>query len=492
VTRTAVSAVPWAGLPSPKLDGKMPEETKSFDLLVIGGGPAGIVGATTAAAFGKTVALVDNHPELGGAGANTGTVPSKTLRETALALSGMKSRDLYGVDLSLRREATVSDFLHHERNVKDGLNHFLSQRLAACHSIVYRGSAEFKDPHTIRVKLGYIAGSAEILLKAEHILIATGSSPVHPPGFPFGSREVYDSDTILDIDRLPGTMAIIGCGAIGSEYACTFAALGTNVHLIDGRDTLLPFLDGELSRALLASMEGNGILFHWNEQVSRYDPHPSGGLALKLHSGGTLHVDAVLIATGRKSNVDGLNLDAAGIVTGEHGVISVDDYYRTNVPHILAAGDVIGFPALASTGMEQARRAVRHAFNGKLSSHASRLLPTGVYTIPEVSMAGETEESLKHAGVDYVAGRASYGACARGRIIGDSNGFLKLLFRRADMKLLGVHVIGEQATELVHVGLIALLAEASVAVFDEVCFNIPTLSELYKVAALNALSTMHP
>ena len=274
---------------------------------------------------------------------------------------------------------------------------------------------------------------------------------------------------------------------IGSEYACTFAALGTKVHLIDGRDVLLPFLDAEVSRALTAAMERNGIVFHWKQQVRSYTPEAAGGVALNLLSGETFSVDAVLIAAGRKSNIERLNLAAAGLAAGEHGMISVDDYYRTNVPHICAAGDVIGFPALASTSMEQARRAMRHAFSADFSGHASRLLPTGVYTIPEVSMVGETEESLRRAGVDYVIGRGSYGACARGRIIGDSDGFLKLIFRRLDMKLLGVHAIGEQATELVHVGLIALLAGSSVSVFEEACFNIPTLGALYKTAALDAI-----
>jgi NAD(P) transhydrogenase len=465
----------------------MPEEPRAFDLIVIGGGPAGIVGATTAAAFGKKVAVVDNHPELGGAGANTGTVPSKTLRETALAFSGMKSRNLYGVDLSLRREATVADFLRHERNVKTGLNDVLSQRMEACHAVVCYGTAEFVDPHTIRVSPKNGENSRELVLQGQFILIATGSAPVHPPGFPFDSNEIYDSDTILNLDLLPKVMAVIGCGAIGSEYACTFAALGTKVHMIDGRDVLLPFLDSEVTRALTAAMERNGIVFHWKEQVVSHNPLPSGGVSLQLRSGGTLNVDAVLVAAGRQSNIEVLNLAAAGVAAGEHGVIPVDEHYRTNVPHICAAGDVIGFPALASTSMEQARRAVRHAFGKNFSDHASRMLPTGVYTIPEVSMVGETEESLRQAGIDYVIGRGSYGASARGRIIGDSDGFLKLIFRRFDMKLLGVHAIGEQATELVHVGLIAMLAGSSAGLFDEACFNIPTLGALYKTAALDAI-----
>jgi NAD(P) transhydrogenase len=286
---------------------------------------------------------------------------------------------------------------------------------------------------------------------------------------------------------LPETMAIVGGGTIGSEYACTFSALGAKVQLIDGRDSLLSFLDAELSRALTAAMERNGIVFHWNAHVRSYTPDPSGKVSLNLLSGETLTVDAVLIAAGRRSNIELLNLAAAGAAAGEHGVIPVDEFYRTNIAHIYAAGDVVGFPAFASTSMEQARRAVRHAFNPDFPCHPSRLLPTGVYTIPEVSMVGDTEESLRHAGVAYSVGRAAYAASARGRIIGDPDGVLKLIFHTPDMKLLGVHAIGEQATELVHVGLIAMLAGLSATVFEEACFNIPTLGSLYKIAAMDAM-----
>jgi NAD(P) transhydrogenase len=283
-------------------------------------------------------------------------------------------------------------------------------------------------------------------------------------------------------------MAVVGAGVIGCEYACTFAALGTEVHIVDGRNALLPFLDTEISHALTGAMERNGIAFHWKEEVRACGPGTPDGVALSLSSGQTLNVNAVLVAAGRKSPVEALNLGAAGLAAGERGAIAVDDFYRTSVPHIFAAGDVIGFPALASTSMEQARRAVRHAFGMDLSTHASGHLPTGVYTIPEVSMAGETEESLMRAGIAHVVGRAPYFSTARGRIIGDSGGFLKLLFRRGDLRLLGVHAIGEQATELVHVGLMALLTESGAGLFDEACFNIPTLGMLYKVAALDAMT----
>jgi len=468
----------------------MSGNTKAYDLIVIGGGPAGVNAATTATECGKKVALVNRDSELGGAGINTGTVPSKTLRETALALSGLKSRNLYGVDLSLRREVTVADFLRHEQKVKSGFNLMLSERLKFQKADTYLGTATFVDAHTIRVETSgagqQAGGSEKIVLQGESILIATGSSPVRPALFPFGKGEVYDSDTILQLDRIPKKMAMIGAGVIGSEYGCTFAALGAEVHIIDGRDVLLPFLDAEVSRALVAALEQNGIVFHWKEKVGECKIGESGEVVLGLASGASLTVDALLVAAGRQSNTGKLNLSAAGVTTGERGLIPVDENYRTNVPHIYAAGDVIGFPALASTSMEQGRRAVCHAF-GLKAANLSPILPLGVYTVPEVSMVGETEESLKKKAVDYVVGRAKYEHNARGQIIGDIHGFIKLLYRRGDMKLLGVHVMGEQATELVHVGLMAMLTERSADIFVEACFNVPTLGMLYKAATLDAM-----
>jgi NAD(P) transhydrogenase len=467
----------------------MSNPTKKYDLIVIGGGPAGFTAASVAAAAHKSVALIDSHRELGGAGINTGTVPSKTLRETALALSGIRSRSLYGVDLSLRREVTVADFLGHEQHVKAGFNAMLSERLQSRKADVYFGNAVFTDPHTVQVALHAEDGQAEggeVLLQADHILIATGSSPVRPTLFPFGDTEVYDSDTILKLDRIPKTLAVIGAGVIGSEYGCTFAALGAKVHIIDGRDVLLPFLDDEISKALAAALERSGIAFHWKEKVEACAAEASKEVTLKLSSGATLTVDAVLVAAGRQSNTGALNLPVAGVTTGQRGVITVDKNYQTNVAHIYAAGDVVGFPALASTSIAQARCAVGHAL-GLESVTPSPLLPNGIYTIPEVSMVGETEESLQKKGVDYVVGRAKYSENARGQIIGDVDGFLKLLFDRREMKLLGVHVLGELATEVVHIGLIAMMAGGGAHLFIEACFNIPTLGALYKSAALDAV-----
>jgi len=468
----------------------MSTNTRTFDLIILGGGPAGLSAATAASVLHKSVALINCHRDLGGAGINTGTVPSKTLRETALALSGLRSRKLYGVDLSIRRTVTISDFLGHEQNVRTTFNSALLDRMASEKTEVFYGTGSFVDPHTISVTpLPGTSTSENVLLRGENILIATGSSPVQPELFPFGKGEIYDSDSILKLDRIPKRMASIGAGVIGSEYGSTFAALGAEVHIVDGRDKLLPFLDAEVSQALVTAMEHAGITFHWNEKVEKCDILPSGEVLLTFASGKSLTVDVVLVAAGRKSNTETLNLPVAGVATGKRGIIAVDEQYRTNVPHIFAAGDVIGFPALASTSMEQGRRVSSHAFGGNIPALAP-LLPNGIYTIPEVSMIGETEESLKQKGVEYVVGRATYIQNARGQIIGDKEGFLKLLFLRDGLKLVGVHVMGEQATEIVHIGLMAMLTNASATLFVEACFNVPTLGMLYKTATLQAIRKM--
>ena len=457
--------------------------TDRYDLIVIGSGPAGEKGALTAAFFGKRVILVERNPLLGGAVANTGTLPSKTLRETALALSGFRARDLHGVDLSLRREATVGDFMHHEAQVsaveRDRIRLYLdAQGVELAH-----GTASFVDAHTVHVA----SERGERMLHGETILIATGSAPFRPAGFAFEDDRVCDSDEILEIDRIPRRLLVVGAGVIGSEYACTFAALGADGHLIDGRGALLPFLDGEVSTALGAAMSRLGVTFHWNERVvSCALTGRDGDAVVTLSSGATLRGDTVLVAAGRTSNTAALRLEAAGVAVGERGLIAVDRQYRTNVPHIFAVGDVIGFPALAATSVEQARVAMSCAFDLGFKSQIASILPYGIYTIPEVSMAGETEESLRKQGVDYVAGRALYAENARGQIIGDRGGFLKLLFRKSDWKLVGVHVLGEQASELIHIGLVVLTMDAGWDLFNRVCFNYPTLGVLYQRAAYDA------
>lgn len=458
-----------------------------YDLVVIGGGPAGEKGAAQAAYFGKRVVLIEAKDELGGAAANTGTLPSKTLRETSLTLSGLRARSLYGVDLSLRREATVADLLYREQTVVG------AERIRADHNVrthgIQRltGIATFVGPHTVRVTH---PDGEQTFVHGDNILIATGSAPRRPALFPYDHSSVYDSDSILSLREIPERLAVVGGGVIGSEYACTFAALGCEVTLVDGGTRLLAFLDAELSIALRRGMQRLGIRVVAPAHVQSCAPHGKDAVTLTVDTGVKFTSDAVLIAAGRTSNTESLGLSAAGLAAGAGGRIDVDKAYRTSVPHIYAAGDVIGFPALASTSMEQARLAMVNAFDLKYKTEVAPILPYGIYTIPEVSMAGETEESLKLANVPYVVGRAEYNSNARGLIIGDNAGFLKLLFRADDMTLVGAHIIGELATEILHIGLTAMLCNATADLFIRTCFNYPTLGELYKYATYDAMGRL--
>ncbi len=458
-----------------------------FDLVVIGSGPAGEHGAVQAARLGKRVALVEREPVLGGTAANTGTLPSKTLRETALYLSGHRARGLFGVESTLRREATVSDFLYRERRVKEMERMRIGQNLQRHGVHIVQGSGSLVDAHTVEVRRD---GQPPLRLSGDYLLIATGSSPYRPPLYPFGDPRVHDSDEILDLHELPSAMVVVGGGVIGSEYACMFAALGIPVTLVEARSNLLSFLDDEISALLLQRMEALGVRMRFGHTVeSIHVPEPlSEPLRLTLSDGEVLQSDQVLVASGRSANTAGLGLEPLGIPIGSRGQIEVNLTYQTALPHIYAVGDVIGFPALASTSMEQSRVAVLHAFD---TAHTpSPVLPYGIYTIPEVSMAGQTEESLREQGTPYVAGRALFATNPRGQIIGETHGLLKLLFHRESLKLLGVHVLGEQASELVHVGLTALVAGATAHLFVETCFNYPTLSEAYKTATYDALQQL--
>jgi NAD(P) transhydrogenase len=459
-------------------------EAKKYDLIIIGAGPGGIWGARTATDFGKRVAIVEQTGMIGGAAFNTGTVPSKALRETALALSGWRSRELFGVDLSLHREATIGDFMYHEKHVSEHQRQRFEGLLRAQGVEIFYGKGSFVDPHTIQVVR--LTGE-ELALEGDKILVATGSSPIRSPEFPFDDERVRDSNQILELKTLPRRLAIIGAGVIGSEYACTFAAIGTEVHLIDGRHELLPYLDKEVSAALGKAMSDGGVIFRWGERVVECNVTRADAVLLTLSSGADLEVDALLVAGGRKSNTEQLNLSAAGLKPGERGLLSVDINYRTEVPHIYAVGDVIGPPALASTSLAQGRVAMLHAFATNPKAEIAPILPVGIYTIPEVSMVGETEESLAARDVDFVVGRANYLEVPRGEMVGERIGFLKLLFRRADMRLLGVHVIGEHATELVHVGVLTMLVEGGSQLLTRACFNIPTLHDLYRIATYKAL-----
>lgn len=454
-----------------------------YDLIVIGSGPAGEKGAAQAAYFGKRVALIERDPVLGGAAANTGTLPSKTLRETALYLSGFRQRGLYGVSMTLKEKVTARDFLFRERQVQNTEHQRITANLRRHHVDLFKGHASFVDSHGLRLENH---GSEPLLLTADYILIATGSHPFRPAVFPFHDARVYDSDTILNLHDIPRQMLVVGGGVIGCEYACIFATLGVKVTLLEGRDRLLAFLDSEVAQLLTRCMREIGIDVRFNESVAAVVATPAELIAT-LASGAMVSVDTILVTAGRSGNTGQLNLPAAGLAAAKRGLVEVNARYQTAVPHIYAAGDVIGFPALAATSMEQARVAMVHAFDLKYKTRVAPILPYGIYTIPECSMAGETQESLTQSGARFVAGVAHYDANARGQIIGAKNGFLKLLFAADTMKLLGVHAIGEQASELVHIGLVALHAGATADLFIETCFNYPTLGELYKYATYDAL-----
>lgn len=453
----------------------------SYDLIVIGCGPAGEKAGAQAAYFGKRVAVIERAPNPGGSCINTGTVPSKTLRESALYFSGLGQRGLYGIDYSLKENLTVHDFMHHEREVVEMERQRILKNLEL-HKIDYiQGQASFDDAHTVSV------GSRN--LKGEVILISTGSKPNRPAEISFDDIHTFDSDTFLQMDRIPKSLAVIGGGVIGCEYASIFMALGVRVTLVDGRDKLLPFLDSEISDRLRDRLKELGMDFWFNERPVKVENSASGA-KLTMKSGKVLETDAALFAAGRRAAVDGLSLEKAGLAVNDRGYLAVDENYRTAVPNIYAAGDVIGFPALASTSMEQGRVAVCHAFGFQYKQRVASMLPMGIYTIPEISAAGETEDSCKEKRIPYCVGRAHYSNNARGHICGDTSGLLKLIFSPADKKLLGLSIIGETATELVHIGMMALDNGLTINEFIDQVFNYPTLSEMYKYAAYDGLGNL--
>jgi NAD(P) transhydrogenase len=459
---------------------------EKYDLLVIGCGPAGEKGAAQAAYFGKKVAIVERAPNPGGAGINTGTVPSKTLRETALYFSGLRQRGLYGIDYSLKEGLTISDFMFRERIVVENEWKIIRRNLERHNIRLVQGEASFKDAHTIMVRG---PDGKQTGLASEIVLIATGSSPHHPPDVPFDHRTIYDSDSILLMDRIPKSMAIIGGGVIGSEYAGIFTALGVKVTLVDTRDRLLPFVDGEIARRLQDQLEALGLRFIFNDRVNAVEQRGED-LALVLNGGETLSCETALFAAGRQSNVHGLGLEGLGVKLGNRGLILVNDKYQTSVPNIYAAGDVIGFPALASTSMEQARVAMVHAFNLHYKEQISAVLPLAVYTIPEISMVGLSEEDCREKGIPYLIGRSYYDKSPRGQIIGDLTGMLKLIFSPSDKKLLGIHHIGELASELVHIGAHVMSHGGTIDAFVHAVYNYPTLADSYKYAAYDGLGNL--
>lgn len=453
-----------------------------FDLVVIGSGPAGEKGAAQAAYFGKRVAVVEKEPKPGGAAVHTGTLPSKTLRETALFLSGHKTGELYGISVTLDRTRAVPRLLSR----KDAVVRQEVQRIGDNldrHNVTYlRGEARFVGPHAVEIH----GPEGARIATGEKILVATGSVPFQPANIPFGDPDIDDSDSILQIDRMPESLTVMGGGVIGCEYASMFAAMGVKVILVEPRDELLSFLDAEVSEALRVALVRLGVDVRL--RTSGTDVRREGDrIVTQLSTGDRLATDKFLFAAGRSGATASLNLEAVGVKLGKRGYIEVDRHYHTSVPSILAAGDVIGFPALASTSMEQARVAVCCAFGFDYKRGVSDLLPYGIYTIPEVSCVGLSEEDAKAKGIEVVIGRGKYEDNARGKIIGDHDGMVKLVFERSTRKLLGANCIGDRATEIVHIGQGLILCGGTVDTLIEMVFNYPTLSECYKYAAYDAL-----
>jgi NAD(P) transhydrogenase len=454
-----------------------------YDLVVIGSGPAGEKGAAQAAYFGRRVALVEREAVPGGACVNTGTVPSKTLRESALQLSGFRQRGFRAMDMTMHSDVTVTDLLHRKQVVLEREWKQIDDNLRRHNVDRYRGTARLVACTRVEV----VHEGQSTLLDSNIILIATGSSPYRPPTVPFDDHAICDSDTILNIDAIPKTMAVVGAGVIGSEYASIFAALGVEVHLIDGRTSLLPHIDSEIVRVLLGEFQNRlGITLHLGSDVEAIT-RDDAAVTIRLKNGETLKVEKLLYAAGRVSNTGSLNLECAGVELGPRGLLAVNDKYQTSCSNIYGAGDVIGFPALASTSMEQARVAMVHAFDLKYKTHVAATLPYGIYTIPEISTIGLTEDHCRQKGVPFAVGRAYFRSNARGQIVGDDSGMIKLVFDPNDLKLLGVHIIGENASELLHIGMIVMQFGGTITTFIESVFNFPTLSEAYKYAAYDGL-----
>jgi NAD(P) transhydrogenase len=455
-----------------------------FDLLVIGSGPGGQKAAIAAAKLDKHVAIVERPEMLGGVCNNTGTIPSKTLREAVLYLTGLDQREMYGQSYRLKDEVTIADLTTRTRHVVSRENDVVRSQLTRNRVTIITGTARFTGPNTVEVTQGDQARE----VTAENIVIATGTRPARPETVAFDERTIIDSDGILLLDKVPRSMVVAGAGVIGIEYASMFAALGTKVTVVEQRERMLEFCDVEVVEALKYHLRDLAVTFRFGERVASVEAHPGGAIAL-LASGKRIPADTVMYSAGRQGQTVDLDLPAAGLTADKRGRITVDEFFQTSVPHIYAVGDVIGFPALAATSMEQGRLAAHHACGEPVHS-AHQLQPIGIYSIPEISFIGKTEDELTRECVPFEVGVSRYRELARGQIIGDSYGVLKLLVSPEDRTLLGVHVFGTGATELVHIGQAVMGCGGTVDYLVDAVFNYPTLAESYKVAALDATNKM--
>lgn len=458
---------------------------ETYDLLVIGSGPAGQRAAIQAAKFGKRVALVEKMEVVGGVAINTGTIPSKTMREAVLHLSGFYWQSIYGVNYRVKEQITMADLCFRAQHVIKTEIDVTRAQLSRNGIEVLNGVASFVGPNHIKVV--NTRGQSEY--QAKDIVLATGTKPAISPLVPFNNRNIINSDQVLQMPEIPKTLIVVGGGVIGVEYTCMFATLGVRVTLIEKRPRLLEFADAEMVEALSYHLRDRRVTMRLNEEVESVEELPDNTVVANLKSKKKVNGDALLYAVGRQGNVDELNLAAAGLEADSRGRIKVDPDYRTAVPHIYAVGDVIGFPSLGSVSMEQGRIAAANAAGMKIHSNPAHY-PYGIYTIPEISFIGQTEDQLTDAGVPYEIGIAYFREIARGQIRGDTTGRLKLIFSPDTKELLGVHIIGEGASELLHIGQAVLALKGTVEYFVDTVFNYPTLAECYKAAAFNGLNKL--
>jgi NAD(P) transhydrogenase len=458
------------------------EDGYDYDLLAIGSGPAGQKAAIQAAKLGRRAAIVERRT-IGGVSVNRGTIPSKTLREAVIYLTGISQRAVYGDSYRLKEDITVEDLGLRTRQVVEREVDIVRNQLARNHVHVINGIARFVDPHTMA-----ISGGEERRISADKIVIATGTRPHRPKTVEFDNQTILDSDGLLLLERLPASIVVVGAGIIGIEYASMFAALGTKVTVVEKRHRLLDFVDSQIAEGLQYHLRDLGVVFRFGEAVTAVERHDGATMSL-LESGKRIPAEVVLYAAGRQGETGDLDLKSAGLDANERGYIEVGPDFRTAVDHIYAAGDVIGWPSLAATSMEQGRLAAAHALEQPTHS-MSELLPFGIYTIPEISYVGRNEEELTEAACPYEVGISRYRELARGQILGDSYGMLKLLVSLEDRTLLGVHVLGTNATELVHIGQAVMGNRGTVDYLVDAVFNYPTLAESYKVAALDAMNKL--
>jgi NAD(P) transhydrogenase len=461
-----------------------------YDMLVIGSGPAGHHAAIQAAKLGKKVAVAERKGVVGGVCINLGTIPSKTLREAVLYLSGYRERDLYGESYTVKQNITKEDLFFRTQHVISHEIDVSRSQLQRNRVELINAEASFIDPHTVR--LNFIDQHGYRDVTAAYIVIAVGTTATKDPQIPFDGCRIFTSDEILSLDQLPRTLTVVGAGVIGCEYASIFAALGIRVTLIDMRPRLLPFVDGEIVDTLVYHLRNNRVTLWLNEKVTGIGPYENDhgrGVVIHLASGKKIVSEKALYSIGRTGATERLNLVAAGLSADDRGRLKVNEHYQTAVPHIYAAGDVIGFPSLASISMEQGRLAACHAFRVETASVPEHF-PYGIYTIPEISMVGRTEETLTEQGVPYGVGKAQYKETARGQIIGDVKGMLKLIFHLETRELLGVHILGEGASDLVHIGQAVLAFGGKIDYFVNTVFNYPTLAECYKNAAFDGINRM--